>query len=61
MVFNGVVSLLLAILFLAGWPATSIWLVGLYISISLFFDGWALLTISWMQHKEPLNNLGEIL
>jgi uncharacterized membrane protein HdeD (DUF308 family) len=55
MAFNGVVSLLLAILFLAGWPATSIWLVGLYISISLFFDGWALLTISWMQHKQAQN------
>ena len=52
MALNGVVSLLLALLFLIGWPATSIWLVGLYISISLFFDGWALLVISWMQRKE---------
>ena len=51
MIFNGAVSFLLAILFLVGWPATSIWLVGLYISISLFFDGWALLSIAWMQHK----------
>ncbi len=51
MVFNGVMSLVLATLFLIGWPVSSLWLVGLYVSISLFFDGWALLTIAWMQHK----------
>jgi len=46
MVFNGAASLILALLFLYGWPATSLWLVGLYISISLFFDGAALIAIS---------------
>jgi len=51
MAINGVVSLLLAALFLAGWPASSLWLVGLYISISLFFDGWALLALAWIEHK----------
>ena len=51
MVFNGVTSLVLAILFLIGWPVSSLWLVGVYISISLFFDGWGLLTIAWLQHK----------
>jgi uncharacterized membrane protein HdeD (DUF308 family) len=51
MVINGIISLLLATLFLTGWPATSLWLVGLYISISLFFDGWALLSLAWMQRK----------
>ncbi len=56
MAFNGAISLLLATLFLVDWPATSIWLVGLYISISLFFDGWALLTIAWMQRKLTSKN-----
>ncbi len=51
MVFNGATSLLLAVLFLIGWPVSSLWLVGFYIAISLFFDGWALLTIAWMQRK----------
>lgn len=46
MSFNGVVSVLLALLFLIGWPATSLWLVGLYVSISLFFDGVALIALS---------------
>ncbi len=51
MTFNGVVSALLASLFLIGWPATSLWLVGLYVGISLLFDGWALVAIGWMLRK----------
>ncbi|VAX12392.1 hypothetical protein MNBD_GAMMA24-1186 [hydrothermal vent metagenome] len=51
MVFNGMVSLLLALLFLIGWPTTSMWLVGLYISISLLFDGGALVAISMAMRK----------
>jgi len=45
MVFNGIVSLLLALLFLIGWPETTMWLVGIYISISLILDGGALIAI----------------
>ncbi|MGV6858481.1 MAG: HdeD family acid-resistance protein [bacterium] len=45
MAFNGVLSLLLSVLFLIGWPETSVFLVGLYVAISLFFDGWSLLII----------------
>ena len=51
MAFNGLISLLLATLFLTGWPVSSLWIVGLYISISLFFDGWALLSLAWIQRK----------
>ncbi len=51
MVFNGVTSLALAVLFLIGWPESTLVIVGLYISISLFFDGWALLYMGWMQRK----------
>ncbi|WP_322628313.1 HdeD family acid-resistance protein [Halothiobacillus sp.] len=51
MTFNGVVSALLAVLFLIGWPATSLWLVGLYVGISLLFDGWALVMIGWALRK----------
>ncbi|AEP29957.1 HdeD family acid-resistance protein [Brumicola nitratireducens] len=51
MAFNGFTSLLLAILFLFGWPSTSLYLVGLYVGISLFFDGWALFAIGWALRK----------
>jgi len=46
MAFNGVLSLLLAFFVLIGWPATSAMLVGIYIGISLLFDGLALIFMS---------------
>jgi uncharacterized membrane protein HdeD (DUF308 family) len=52
MTFNGVTSLLLATLFLVGWPATSLYLVGLYVGLSLLFDGWALMAIGLTLRKE---------
>jgi len=52
MSINGVASVLLAALFMIGWPETSLWLVGLFIAISLVFDGWALLFIGWAMRKE---------
>jgi uncharacterized membrane protein HdeD (DUF308 family) len=51
MLFNGAISFLLAFLFLIGWPESSLFLVGLYISISLLLDGWALISIYWVQQK----------
>lgn len=45
LLFNGIVSLVLAAVFIAGWPFTSVWLIGLFIGISLFFDGLSLLML----------------
>ncbi len=39
LLLNGLLSLTLAILLLVGWPGTSPVFLGLYISISLLFDG----------------------
>ena len=47
MFINGIMSVLLSLLFLLGWPQTSLWLVGLFVAISLFFDGLALVIIGW--------------
>ncbi len=47
MIVNGVISLFLALLFLISTPQVSMWLIGLYIGISLFFDGFVLLVIGW--------------
>ena len=52
MAFNGLISLLLAILFLLGWPASSMFLVGLFIAISLIFDGLALISIGLLYRKQ---------
>jgi len=39
MVINGIMSLLLAVLILIGWPVTSAFYLGMYVGISLLFDG----------------------
>jgi len=42
---KGAISLLLAAVFILGWPFTSIWLVGLFVGVNLFFDGMTLLML----------------
>jgi len=40
---NAILSLLIGVLFIVGWPFTSTYLIGLLVGFSLFFDGFALL------------------
>ena len=40
---NAIFSMLIGILFIIGWPFTSLYLIGLLVGFSLFFDGIALL------------------
>lgn len=39
-VFNGLTSILLGILILAEWPASAIWVIGLFVGIDLLIMGW---------------------
>jgi uncharacterized membrane protein HdeD (DUF308 family) len=42
---NGIVTLLLGILIIKGWPSSAIWVVGMFVGIDLIFNGlaWAML------------------
>ena len=40
---NGIFSVALGVIFILGWPFSSMYLVGLFVGISLLFDGIALL------------------
>ncbi len=40
---NAILSLVMAMVFVIGWPFTSMYLIGLLVGFSLFFDGLALL------------------
>jgi len=44
--FNGIVSLVLGVVFIAGWPFNAHWLVGLLVGLSLLLDGLALLMLA---------------
>jgi len=51
--FNALLSLVIGIIFVMGWPFSSLYLVGLLVGFSLFFDGLALLMgISFLKHME---------
>jgi uncharacterized membrane protein HdeD (DUF308 family) len=39
--FNGVISVLIGVLILSSWPASSLFIIGLFIGIDLLFAGWA--------------------
>lgn len=50
-VLNGVVTLILGILVLNSWPSSSLWLIGLYVGISLLFSGISLLAAGLATRK----------
>ncbi len=51
LIVNAILSIILAALILIGWPVTSLFWVGLYAAISLFFDGVALVTLGMSAKK----------
>ncbi len=53
---NAITSLILAIIFIVGWPFSSLYLVGLFVGISLLFDGIVLLTGGFYVDKKEDDN-----
>ncbi len=45
-ILNGILSIILGVIFLINWPFGSLVLVGLFVGISMFFDGIILLSMS---------------
>ncbi len=43
MLFNGIVTLILGILIMSGWPLIGMWVIGLYVGIEMIVYGWSLL------------------
>jgi uncharacterized membrane protein HdeD (DUF308 family) len=43
---NGGVSLLLGLLVYKQWPASGLWIIGLFVGIELIFNGWAWIMLS---------------
>jgi uncharacterized membrane protein HdeD (DUF308 family) len=55
-VLNGVVTLILGIMVLNGWPFSALWLIGLYVGISLLLSGVSLLAASLAVRKATATN-----
>lgn len=45
LVFNGLVTIVLGVMILKGWPETSLWVVGMLVGIRLIFSGVTILTL----------------
>jgi uncharacterized membrane protein HdeD (DUF308 family) len=45
-VLAGLVTFVLGLLISAGWPASSFWVIGTFISIDLIFGGWSFIMIA---------------
>jgi|HubBroStandDraft_3_1064219.scaffolds.fasta_scaffold39321_1 uncharacterized membrane protein HdeD (DUF308 family) len=45
-VLAGLVAFALGLLISAGWPATSVWVIGTFVSIDLIFAGWSFVMIA---------------
>lgn len=50
---GGVIDLILAGLILAGWPATALWVIGLFVAVELIVSGWMLVGIALAARKAP--------
>ncbi len=46
MVFSGIISTFLGILILVEWPASGLWVIGLFIGIELILVGWSWVLLS---------------
>jgi len=55
-VAGGAVSLLLGSLIMAQWPASSAWLIGVFVGIEMLFHGWSL-----VMHWLGFQNLGRAI
>lgn len=44
--FNGVIALLLGILILSQWPASSLFIIGLFVGIDLIISGWVYMMVA---------------
>lgn len=45
-VFNALVSLVLGVMIIWGWPESSVWLIGTLIAIEMIFSGWTLMFLA---------------
>ena len=45
-VADGIITFVLGILVMAQWPASGLWVIGLFVGINLIFDGWVWIALA---------------
>lgn len=44
-IFSAIITLLLGVALVVGWPANSLWVIGLFLAFDLIFQGWSYLLL----------------
>lgn len=61
--FLGVLDVILAVLIIAGWPSTGLWVIGLFLAIEMLLNGFLLtalaLTVRGMRRDDDHRGTGE--
>lgn len=51
-IFNALVSLVLGVMIIWGWPESSMWLIGTLIAVEMIFSGWTLMFLAISPPRE---------
>ncbi len=46
LLINGIISVVLGVMILRGWPETGFWVIGMFIGIDMLFYGWSLVMLA---------------
>jgi len=55
--FNGIVTMGLGIFVWGGWPVSGLWVLGLFIGVTMIFSGWARVMLAVALRSHPLRPL----
>lgn len=53
---NGIVTFMLGLLIYKGWPASGLWVIGLFVGIDLIMDGWAWIMFALALRQVPASD-----
>lgn len=51
-ILNALVSLVLGVMIVWGWPESSVWLIGTLIAVEMIFSGWTLMFLALSRREE---------
>lgn len=49
---SGIITLILGLIIISGWPYDSLWVLGMFLGVDLVFQGWAYIAIGFALKKQ---------
>ncbi len=57
MLLNGAISLVLGVMIWRQWPASAVWVIGLFVGIDMLFQGWSLIMLGLTGRRLPAHSV----